>query len=548
MAAAGRIQQAAVKMAPRTQKAATAERATAVVATIALAQRTTKTETPAKGCVVVARAGGAIYGLRADTGQVIWRRFVADEESGRGFPPLPLDRDRASDVVVVDPQHNEILRVEGPTGRLLWRHPLGEMPVAEPVKAGNRLLAPCGRGRLAILDLLTGDATSDIQLPQAFSTAPAYDAERALVFQVADQSNVFVLSASDGACRQVFHLGHESGAVAAPPVVSGNFLLVAVNESGPGPLECTIHVLRIPPPGGATDGDLLQRVQHVRLPGHVKTSPVVHGTRVIVVTARGGLHAFDLLAGNPNAPLAAVARNESLESEAKPHYLLALGRYFWVADEQLAKYEVQADRRRIVPRQITEQGMTFLQPLVAVGTTLVQIQRREGMPGVVVSAVRMSGPPKPAAPGEADGAADTAKEEETRKEPETWLWQTHLAVPLVGEPLVDAEAQKLTAVSGLAGMFSLDAKALGGPAIVDEPTLGVEPSRLLEPIRAARAHARRHVRHDARGQLEATRRLRFQGARESVPLAGCARSLGLSADRLERRPVGPVQNGRGVPP
>jgi outer membrane protein assembly factor BamB len=456
LTAASRLEQAAVKVAERRRPAETTERHTNILATLALAQRTLNREARAQGRMIFAAAEGAVFGLDAATGKVLWRRFIAaeGERPSQGFPPLPLGPDPGSDVILTDRTRNEVLRVEGTTGRLLWRQALEARLTAEPVRAGNRLLVPTEGGRLAVIDLLTGDSPREIQLPQSITVPPTVDAERSLIFQAADQSNLYVLALGDGACRQVFHLGYGVGGVAASPVVAGDLLLVAVNE---GPKESTLRVLAITPPGKAQEAGLLKPVQKVRLRGCVKTSPVVRAPQVLVATAQGGFQVFEIDTA-AKTPLESVARSELAGDESGPRFPLMQGNTFWIADEQLAKYDVQAIRGRVVPRLITDQGSTFLQPLLLSEKTIFQVRRKKGMPGVLVAAV------------------DTDKHDV--------LWQTQLAVPLLAEPLVDPAAGQLTAVTVLGGMYEIGAAAIQGQTIADQPSLAVEASKFLEPMRA----------------------------------------------------------------
>ena len=456
----------AVKLVPRAVKAATGERAAGILASRAMAVRTVPGAVPGvKGRSVFAAAAGVAYGLDMASGRLLWRRFIAAEQGAApgsakpppDFPPQPLGDDPAGDLLLTDPINNEVLLVQGATGRLVWRQAIGRRIVAAPVRAGNRLLVPAEQGQLVLVDLATGDSPGHVELPQPLGVSPSVDPKRALVFQVADQSTLYVLSEDDWACRQVFHLGQQRDAVAAPPVVAGGYLLVVENQ---GPREAMLWVLGLGLPG-AGQGEL-KSLQHVALKDRVTTPPLVDGQRVAVVTVQGTLELFKLApAGQaPSAgssPLEPLARSELSGREEATRYLLARGDRWWVADTQLARYEIEAEGGRLVPRQISGRLWKFIQPPLLAGPVMYHVRERPGMPGVTVSAV--------------DPQTD---------EP---VWQTWLAAPLAGEPLTDTPSGPLTAVTASGGVFRFPPASFQGDAPADQPILAVESAQLIRGLR-----------------------------------------------------------------
>ena len=125
----------------------------------------------------------------------------------------------------------EVQRVEAATGRVKWRYAIAEGLCGDPVVAGDEILVATRSGRLVVLDAVRGHSAGFAQLPQALGGAPAVDPSRKLVFQAADCDNLFVLAMPGGRCCQVFPLGHGPGSIVVPPVVFGDYLLVAVNET-----------------------------------------------------------------------------------------------------------------------------------------------------------------------------------------------------------------------------------------------------------------------------------------------------------------------------
>ena len=228
-----RAQQALVKSVPCTQSPAADVARPGIAATVVLALRNKTAEAPdGRGRIVVAMVRGVAFGIDAATGKVIWRRLVAREANPPAdvFTPLCISQEPQSDVLLVDAVHQEIWRVEGASGRVVWRSVIGEPLAGPPVIAGKRALVATQSGRLVMIELAEGKSAACLQLPQPLAVAPTYDPQRSLVFQVAKQSNLYVISLSDDRCRQVIHLGHQPGAIAVPPVVAGNFLVLAENN------------------------------------------------------------------------------------------------------------------------------------------------------------------------------------------------------------------------------------------------------------------------------------------------------------------------------
>ena len=202
--------------------------------TVVLAVRTSKSDAPdAEGRVVFAAAAGAVYALDAANGKVLWRKYVGFNPLRPGDADLPaaVTPQPGSDVILAAASHREVQRLQSATGRTSWRHPLDDDFSAEPVVADGRVLVATLGGRLVMIDAATGKSAGFVQLPQPLPIAPAVDPRRNLVFQAADHDNLFVLAMPGWKCRQVFPLGHGPGAIAAPPLVFGDYLLVAVNDT-----------------------------------------------------------------------------------------------------------------------------------------------------------------------------------------------------------------------------------------------------------------------------------------------------------------------------
>jgi outer membrane protein assembly factor BamB len=448
----------------------------------ALARRVTRTAPPrAEGHVMFVLAEGAAYGLDATSGAILWRRRVGFATNGRSpaFPPTPISQAPDSDAIAVDAERHEVLRVEAKGGQPRWRHALGEPFDAHPVVADDRLLVATRSGRLVWIDLETGRSPGYIQLPQELRVGPSLDFARSRMYQVAEHSNLFVLSLDDGEPKQVVYLGHAAGTVTTPPVVINRYLVVAEND---GVRHASLKVLALEADESKEDekeqddkreGEASEQapqgpvrvVQSVRLNGHVDAPPQASGVRMLVATDQGDLYVFEISATDRENPLASVAEGKTsseaeLTREGLPQGLIRFpwlrGGQVWIADNQLTHYDLQPSQGRLQPRAVYNEQSPTLQPLVSIGETVFHVRRKLGLPGVLVSAV---------APGE--------------NEP---FWETHLAAPLAAEPIVDQETGQVTAVTAIGAIFQLPSDGLEAEAAHDQPTIALKPAEVPDPV------------------------------------------------------------------
>ena len=112
-----------------------------------------------------------------------------------------------------------------------------------------------------------------------------------------------------------------------------------------------------------------------------------------------------------------VASRDAPSSQPLTRHVAVVGRNIWVADTQLTKYNIVPTGNRLPVEEIENNlaGATFDHPLAAFGDALVEVHRPRGRPGVVVAAIE-------------------TKQGRT-------LWETDLAMPPAGAPVVDEAAK-----------------------------------------------------------------------------------------------------------
>jgi outer membrane protein assembly factor BamB len=128
---------------------------------------------------------------------------------------------------------------------------------------------------------------------------------------------------------------------------------------------------------------------------------------------------------------------------------------FWIADNRLTKYDVQAARGHLTAKWIDCIDSAFLQPPVALGQSVVSVRRKVGMPGAIVSAVAM---------------------QET-----STFWETRIASPLAGEPLAVGADGKVIAVTANGGVFRIDANQKGA-AVINDPITASTSFQMPQPV------------------------------------------------------------------
>jgi outer membrane protein assembly factor BamB/TolA-binding protein/predicted nucleic acid-binding protein len=438
------------------QASSTEETPTSILATVAIAQRSTKTVLEElQGRVICVPAEGAIYGIDASSGKVLWRRYVGYPKDTQHLaaPPVPVSAEAGADVIAVDLTQSEILRLEAASGKLLWRFPVGEAFVPQPVIAEGRLLVATEAGKVLVLDAETGMSQGHVLLPQALHVAPAFDPAKKLIYQIADHSNLYVVGMDDLACKQVYLLGHETGSIASPPAVLSGFLAIGIND---GARDSTLRLFSVSRGSADKPGTAVKQINQHSLVGRIDITPSVDGNRILVATDRGIVRIFELASSNKETLLRDVAET-AIEGDNVARFALLQGGMFWIADVQLTKFDVVQAKGRLVPKWVQDEQCAFLQAPYVAGNAVIAVRKRPGLPGVFVSALV--------------GVDDPAR-----------AWETVLAAPPVGDMIVQQEAKQLTAVTQLGGLYEIEEGKIQGQGVLDVPTVAMEATRLPAPM------------------------------------------------------------------
>ncbi|OYV85639.1 MAG: hypothetical protein B7Z73_13185, partial [Planctomycetia bacterium 21-64-5] len=225
-----KAEQQAVVYKPEAHEAAPADIQAPVEAEVVLGGPQGKDAPGVKGRLVEMLAGGAVFCFEADTGQILWRRFVGYDTT---YVPRPITVDSDSDLLAIDAQRNEVLRLERRTGALKWRYAVGEPFDAHPVVARDHVWIATRQGKLVRIELDTGNSPGYVELPQGLRVGPAFDSRGQTCYQLGEHSNLFSLSGQTFQCQEVLYLGQEPESIHVPPLVVSPYIFV-VEDQGAG--------------------------------------------------------------------------------------------------------------------------------------------------------------------------------------------------------------------------------------------------------------------------------------------------------------------------
>ncbi|HJN10502.1 MAG TPA: PQQ-binding-like beta-propeller repeat protein [Pirellulaceae bacterium] len=399
---------------------------------IVLTTREGKGSTRVQNRVATLLAGGSVLGLDAGTGKVLWDRFVG---YGTRFHPVRLSKQPDADVLVVDDQ--ELVRLKATTGQVVYRLPAGAA-ISRPAIAGNKIYVPTISGRIYEVDAATGESARHVSIPQQLSTGLGVANNLPFIFQPGDHSNLYALTTDDLTCKDVYYFGHRGGTIAVPPVVLMGHVFVAENKGRDFSL---LHVLKIDSEGER----LLQTAQEpIRLKGNVVVPLQVYGSRLLAVTDRSDVRVFNINVNAEENPVAAAAVKSAASDETMISYPLTDSGTLWLADNRLAKFDIQVTSKDIILRQNMNRGDAFVAPLQMHGDVLVLARRKSASAGVTISAVNIDQPRRP-------------------------LWETNVGIP-VGRVAVDVEKSQIRVITAAAALFNIDKDSVA-TGLNDQPTM-----------------------------------------------------------------------------
>lgn len=329
------------------------------------------------GPIVYAVAQGFVYALDGTNGAPLWHVPIG---LTMPFAPMPLGGQQPT-CLIYDSRHGELCRLDGRTGKLMWRQSTNETVVDPPLVVGNQVAQVTPSGKLLSIDLTTGDLKGTLDLGRPASRAPAADEAKQFFYVAGDRDVLYTIARDPLSCVGVEYLGQPSGSIPCAPAQVGPYLIVAENDTlldG----KWTVYAIGV-------DGGPLKKVQTIPIQGWTWSPPIAQDKSVWSVTDRGSLTMFDVGAGD-KSPLVQVATTPPDASPSGPSFARSpKSGQLWLSSHRVGRFDYMADNSTIAPVWVNERGGTALAPIQMAGKLGVFTQRYVDKPGVAVSGMNL---------------------------------------------------------------------------------------------------------------------------------------------------------------
>ena len=341
-------ERAAIKFVADEQAAETSERPTPWIAALAVAHHRGPATTASASAIACFRVNGAVYGLDAATGRLLWRRQV-------GYASSSAPVRAGADLLVTDAAHHELLRLEGATGRLQWRQTIGE-PFAQPVVVGERAFLAGETGRLHVVDLKSGARTDLCNLLSRFASRQqpigwAKNCTWPVRIRICTRSRLRILLAS--AC--IIWATLRAASAFLRRMCSTNWPWWKTTASKQAGCTCCLSTTRASWP--SRKRKVVSRAclrRHPLLPGGGCCSlPTAGKSKFTTLLRRKATRRFRVATRDPSG------------AEPLARHVAVVDRHVWIGDTQLTKYSILPTGNRLPVQSIPDNfaGSTFDHPL-----------------------------------------------------------------------------------------------------------------------------------------------------------------------------------------
>ena len=291
---------------------------------------------PAGGPVVYALSDGLVTGLDGANGAPLWQVPVGHSSP---FPPQVIAGGDAS-ILVVDAVHDELIRLDGKSGKLAWRQELGERVVDPPLVLGNQVYQATPSGKILAIDLSNGSLRGTLNVGRRLARSPVVDESGEHLYVLGEEDCLFVLAREPLACQAVEYLGHAPGSIACAPTRVGRFLIVAENTTLVDG-QWRVFVLD-------ESGIGLKLRQTLPVAGWTWGTPSTMGSVLWSVSDRGEIVADSIGLYDSENPLKAIATIAAEPKASGPAFGLARSeREFWVAGGRPGRFELNTESGKL---------------------------------------------------------------------------------------------------------------------------------------------------------------------------------------------------------
>ncbi len=427
MTAANELVKKAVTVDPSGRPAATEPHNEPLGPATSLVLRSNPTaKAAAQGTLVFALADGMAVALDGATGAPVWQVPV-----GLASPFAPLPIPGGTTLLVVDARHNELVRLDSRTGKLIWRQDLGARVTDPPLVLGNQIVQPTPAGKLLFLDLTSGALRATLDAGVPISRTPVADESGQALYVAGERDVLFVMTLDPLGCAEVEYLGHAPGAIGAAPARLGRYLIVAenyqINESRWRVFMLSEDSLKATP------------VQQLPVQGWTWSAPVSSGSVVWALGDRGGVSALAVGAYGEPDPLRQIARVPPDAEPSGPAFPMARSeRELWVASGRSGRYVLDPEAGKLSASWTLAGAGPALGPPQVAGPLLILTQQNTEGPGVGLWGI--------------DPVSGAVR------------WRTILGAPWPSPPIADGKGDRLSAlgVDGLPVNLSHELLTHGG--------------------------------------------------------------------------------------
>lgn len=330
------------------------------------------------GEVIAVLAEGAVYGLDAGTGQVLWREFVG---LGTNIQPVWTSETSREALIVSDQQRQLVMRIAADSGTVVWTARIGE-PFFTPRVSGDSVYVAAASGLVVRLDLADGNQLAGARLPRKIAAGCEVADQQPWLFLAGDDSNLYQLSSEDLTCQAVYYLGHPRGAISLAPLWWSGYLLQVVNGSD----YAELYVLQRAEESGAW-----RRVQLIRLAnGRISMPPVRMGRMALYTSDVGDVRIVDMNPLEPEAPVQIATEGSIAVRGGVRTWSQASGSDVWIAGMGITPLRLQRATGNLERVTVLNQADIFLGPIQKRDDLLFHLRRRGGSRLVSVAAVDSS--------------------------------------------------------------------------------------------------------------------------------------------------------------
>lgn len=360
------VKPAAFNISPTTD-----QRPSLIENTIVLGTRSGDTVDSLKGETIPFLAEGSVYGIDAGEGIIKWRRYVG---FATDIQPQPIDEDF---LCVADQENHELMVISKDTGDIKWRAEIAE-PFVSPTVAEKAIVITTLSGKVIQFNAANGAIEQTAQLPRqeerlgadniVASTSAMVATRDPYIYQAGYSDNLYVLSAQDYSCQEVYYLGHAPGSISVPPVAWQGYILVCIN----GGDHCNLLILKSKNGRDLTPVQVISRITK----GPITTAVARFGRWMLLNSDDGQLKILELSPNSEQTPVSQFGNGLKVESN-QPTFTLTEGSNIWVADRAIARCKVKRSGNGNIDRPlILEPNDNFISPMHKLDDYIFHVRKR----------------------------------------------------------------------------------------------------------------------------------------------------------------------------